>query len=170
MQRFRGGLVVKARRLLYQSTGLRVIKKKQRIASGRAPGGGWRRDVGGRVANTRVFRSDCRLISHTATKRLSAHFGPKIRYLMRRNPPKQYWNPPRQYCLPRGLWTALFWVIQEIPLKAGVWVPAVGWHSFSSERARDLQQRVVRERTPGPSCPPPPAGGLSTWSCWSCNQ
>ena len=33
-----------------------------------------------------------------------------------------------------------------------------------------LQQRVVRERTPGLSCPHPPAGGLSTWSCWSCNQ
>ena len=33
----------------------------------------------------------------------------------------------------------------------------------------DLQQRVVREKTPGPSCPQTPAGGLSTWSCWSCN-
>ena len=33
-----------------------------------------------------------------------------------------------------------------------------------------LQQRVVRERNPGPSCPETPAGGLSTWSCWSCNQ
>jgi len=33
-----------------------------------------------------------------------------------------------------------------------------------------LQQRVVRERTPGPSCPQSPAGGLSTWPCWSCNQ
>jgi len=31
-----------------------------------------------------------------------------------------------------------------------------------------LQQRVVRERTPGPSCPQIPAGGLSTWSDWSC--
>ena len=26
------------------------------------------------------------------------------------------------------------------------------------------------EETPGPSCPQPPAGGLSTWSCWTCNQ
>ena len=26
-----------------------------------------------------------------------------------------------------------------------------------------LQQRVVRERTAGPSCPQTPAGGLSTW-------
>jgi len=31
------------------------------------------------------------------------------------------------------------------------------------------------ERTPGPSCPQTPSGGLtcgglSTWSCWSCNQ
>ena len=33
-----------------------------------------------------------------------------------------------------------------------------------------LQQRVVRERTPGPSCPLTPAGGLCTWSCWSRNQ
>jgi len=33
-----------------------------------------------------------------------------------------------------------------------------------------LQQRVVRERTPGLSCPQTPAGGLSTWSFWSCNQ
>ena len=33
-----------------------------------------------------------------------------------------------------------------------------------------LQERVVRERTAGPSCPQTPAGGLSTWSGWSCNQ
>ena len=33
-----------------------------------------------------------------------------------------------------------------------------------------LQQRVVRERTPGPSCPQNPAGSLSTWPYWSCNQ
>ena len=31
-----------------------------------------------------------------------------------------------------------------------------------------LQQRVEGERTPGPSCPQNPAGGLCTWSCWSC--
>ena len=29
------------------------------------------------------------------------------------------------------------------------------------------KKRVVRERTPGPSCPQPPAGGLGRWSCWS---
>jgi len=29
-----------------------------------------------------------------------------------------------------------------------------------------LQQRVVRQSL---SCPNPPAVGLSTWSCWSCN-
>ena len=34
----------------------------------------------------------------------------------------------------------------------------------------NLQQRVVREKTPGPSCPQNPAGGLSACSCWSCNQ
>ena len=33
-----------------------------------------------------------------------------------------------------------------------------------------LQQRVVRERTPGPSCPQTPAGGLGAWQGWSCNQ
>ena len=33
-----------------------------------------------------------------------------------------------------------------------------------------LQYRVVCEKTPGPSRPRTPAGGLSTWSCWSCNQ
>jgi len=33
-----------------------------------------------------------------------------------------------------------------------------------------LSERVVCERTPGPSCPQTHAGGLSTWSGWSCNQ
>ena len=33
-----------------------------------------------------------------------------------------------------------------------------------------LQQRVVRERTPGPDFPQTSAGGLSRWSCWSSNQ
>jgi hypothetical protein len=30
-------------------------------------------------------------------------------------------------------------------------------------------QRGVREISPGPGCPQTLAGGLSTWSCWSCN-
>ena len=33
-----------------------------------------------------------------------------------------------------------------------------------------LKQRVVCEKTSGPSFPQAPAGGLSTWSGWSCNQ
>jgi len=33
-----------------------------------------------------------------------------------------------------------------------------------------LKQRVVRERTPGTTGPNPPAGGLRTWSYWSCNK
>ena len=33
-----------------------------------------------------------------------------------------------------------------------------------------LQQRVVRERTQGPSCPQIPARGPSAGSCWSYNQ
>jgi hypothetical protein len=33
-----------------------------------------------------------------------------------------------------------------------------------------LQQQEVRERTPDPTCPQPPAGGLGAWSGWSCNQ
>ena len=39
-----------------------------------------------------------------------------------------------------------------------------------SELGRRWSHFVRRERTPGPSCPQTPAGGLSTWSCWSCNQ
>ena len=32
------------------------------------------------------------------------------------------------------------------------------------------KQRVERERTPGPGCLPPNAGGLSAWSFWSGNR
>ena len=32
------------------------------------------------------------------------------------------------------------------------------------------QVQVVRERTRGPGCPQTSAGGLSAWSCSSCNQ
>ena len=39
-----------------------------------------------------------------------------------------------------------------------------------SKGMNPVQQRVVRERTPGPSCPQNPAGGLTSWSCCSCNQ
>ena len=33
-----------------------------------------------------------------------------------------------------------------------------------------LLPRVWRETTSDPSCPTPPAGVLSTWSCWPCNE
>jgi len=43
-------------------------------------------------------------------------------------------------------------------------------HPLSYSLTHSLSQRVVREKTPGPSFPQTPAGGLSTWSTWSCNE
>ena len=40
-------------------------------------------------------------------------------------------------------------------------------HMLMVKPSRVLQQRVVRERTPGRSCPHTLAGGLSAWSGWS---
>ena len=50
---------------------------------------------------------------------------------------------------------------------------SVGGHATATichTVTKHLQRRIARGRTPSPSRHPTPAGGLSTWSCWSCNQ
>jgi hypothetical protein len=62
------------------------------------------------------------LATQRATKGCSLHFGPKLRYLTRRNPTMSL-----RYCLPYGLWVKCSWVVHGMPFTSAVWAgrPAV---------------------------------------------